>query len=318
MASTQANGTWDTTVPITPASAVRAAPAGTSRASRGRLAPTIALACPLGFDYYFGIPYSHDMGCTDTPGYNLPPCPPCPRHGVAARYGDALGGFECRRWEVGICTGVPSSESCPFLRFSPLMLCAPVFSPPCILQQGAGRGGRSVLRASSPFCSLASAVPVCKTRRTTGLCACSNTGPRSSDERGVSSSQQGGEEGLLHGDRPSSLGERHHHPTARQPQQPGSALRGRSSAVHPAGEVRCHPPLHHPLCRESSWLTASIFCWCDAGRGGGDRVLPHGSWGADLGSPWLGFPAHWRREKPPRLSPVSCKAHPGRLLVGLL
>ncbi|XP_056361611.1 arylsulfatase G isoform X1 [Oenanthe melanoleuca] len=33
-----------------------------------------------GFDYYFGIPYSHDMGCTDSPGYNLPPCPPCPRH----------------------------------------------------------------------------------------------------------------------------------------------------------------------------------------------------------------------------------------------
>ncbi|XP_035757447.1 arylsulfatase G [Egretta garzetta] len=38
-----------------------------------------------GFDYYFGIPYSHDMGCTDTPGYNLPPCPPCPRHSAAAR-----------------------------------------------------------------------------------------------------------------------------------------------------------------------------------------------------------------------------------------
>ncbi|NWX68607.1 ARSG Arylsulfatase, partial [Alca torda] len=38
-----------------------------------------------GFDYYFGIPYSHDMGCTDTPGYNLPPCPPCPWHGAAAR-----------------------------------------------------------------------------------------------------------------------------------------------------------------------------------------------------------------------------------------
>ncbi|XP_070339585.1 arylsulfatase G isoform X6 [Equus asinus] len=32
----------------------------------------------IGFDYYFGIPYSHDMGCTDTPGYNLPPCPACP------------------------------------------------------------------------------------------------------------------------------------------------------------------------------------------------------------------------------------------------
>ncbi|XP_077019778.1 arylsulfatase G isoform X3 [Tamandua tetradactyla] len=31
-----------------------------------------------GFDYYFGIPYSHDMGCTDDPGYNHPPCPACP------------------------------------------------------------------------------------------------------------------------------------------------------------------------------------------------------------------------------------------------
>uniref|UniRef100_A0A3P9Q5G9 Arylsulfatase G n=1 Tax=Poecilia reticulata TaxID=8081 RepID=A0A3P9Q5G9_POERE len=30
-----------------------------------------------GFDYYFGIPYSNDMGCTDTPGYDLPPCLPC-------------------------------------------------------------------------------------------------------------------------------------------------------------------------------------------------------------------------------------------------
>ncbi|XP_062031477.1 arylsulfatase G isoform X3 [Lepus europaeus] len=32
-----------------------------------------------GFDYYFGIPYSHDMGCTDSPGYNYPPCPACPQ-----------------------------------------------------------------------------------------------------------------------------------------------------------------------------------------------------------------------------------------------
>ncbi|KAM4691165.1 arylsulfatase G-like [Rhinophrynus dorsalis] len=32
-----------------------------------------------GFDYYYGIPYSNDMGCTDSPGYNFPPCPPCPR-----------------------------------------------------------------------------------------------------------------------------------------------------------------------------------------------------------------------------------------------
>uniref|UniRef100_A0A671P9M5 Arylsulfatase G n=1 Tax=Sinocyclocheilus anshuiensis TaxID=1608454 RepID=A0A671P9M5_9TELE len=30
-----------------------------------------------GFDYYFGIPYSNDMGCTDKPGLNLPSCPPC-------------------------------------------------------------------------------------------------------------------------------------------------------------------------------------------------------------------------------------------------
>ncbi|CAI5765689.1 arylsulfatase G isoform X1 [Podarcis lilfordi] len=38
-----------------------------------------------GFDYYLGIPYSHDMGCTDTPGYNLPPCPACPGHTAAMR-----------------------------------------------------------------------------------------------------------------------------------------------------------------------------------------------------------------------------------------
>ncbi|XP_073167780.1 arylsulfatase G isoform X2 [Lepidochelys kempii] len=40
-----------------------------------------------GFDYYFGIPYSHDMGCTDTPGYNLPPCPACPRHSATTSQG---------------------------------------------------------------------------------------------------------------------------------------------------------------------------------------------------------------------------------------
>lgn len=33
-----------------------------------------------GFDYYYGIPYSNDMGCTDVPGYNLPPCSLCPQH----------------------------------------------------------------------------------------------------------------------------------------------------------------------------------------------------------------------------------------------
>ncbi|KAM3860099.1 arylsulfatase G [Diretmus argenteus] len=30
-----------------------------------------------GFDYYLGVPYSNDMGCTDVPGYDLPHCPPC-------------------------------------------------------------------------------------------------------------------------------------------------------------------------------------------------------------------------------------------------
>ncbi|XP_056628141.1 arylsulfatase G-like isoform X3 [Triplophysa dalaica] len=30
-----------------------------------------------GFDYYYGIPYSNDMGCTDKPGLDLPTCPPC-------------------------------------------------------------------------------------------------------------------------------------------------------------------------------------------------------------------------------------------------
>ncbi|XP_038633279.1 arylsulfatase G-like isoform X5 [Scyliorhinus canicula] len=35
-----------------------------------------------GFDYYFGIPYSNDMGCTDDPGFDIPPYLPCPRDSV--------------------------------------------------------------------------------------------------------------------------------------------------------------------------------------------------------------------------------------------
>ncbi|TSK14695.1 Arylsulfatase G [Bagarius yarrelli] len=31
----------------------------------------------IGFDYYLGIPYSNDMGCTDKPGFDLPSCFPC-------------------------------------------------------------------------------------------------------------------------------------------------------------------------------------------------------------------------------------------------
>ncbi|XP_056410399.1 arylsulfatase G [Hyla sarda] len=41
-----------------------------------------------GFDYYFGIPYSNDMGCTDCPGYDHPPCAPCPLHPSSAHRPD--------------------------------------------------------------------------------------------------------------------------------------------------------------------------------------------------------------------------------------
>uniref|UniRef100_A0A8D0BYJ5 Arylsulfatase G n=1 Tax=Salvator merianae TaxID=96440 RepID=A0A8D0BYJ5_SALMN len=44
------------------------------------------LTAVIGFDYYFGIPYSHDMGCTDTPGYNLPLCPACPPHSALSSH----------------------------------------------------------------------------------------------------------------------------------------------------------------------------------------------------------------------------------------
>ncbi|XP_045155420.1 arylsulfatase G [Echinops telfairi] len=39
-----------------------------------------------GFDYYYGIPYSNDMGCTDTPGYDYPPCPACPQKNGSSRH----------------------------------------------------------------------------------------------------------------------------------------------------------------------------------------------------------------------------------------
>lgn len=52
---------------------------------------------------------------------------------------------------------------------------------------------------------------------------------------------------------------------------------------------------------------------CQGGQG-----LPCTSWGADLGSAGLGFPPCQRREKPPRLSPVSCRACTGNLVARLL
>ena len=33
-----------------------------------------------GFDYYYGLPYSDDMGCVDVPDYNLPPDKPCAKN----------------------------------------------------------------------------------------------------------------------------------------------------------------------------------------------------------------------------------------------
>ncbi|NXD20361.1 ARSG Arylsulfatase, partial [Spelaeornis formosus] len=87
-----------------------------------------------GFDYYFGIPYSHDMGCTDSPGYNVPPCPPCPRHGTAARYG--ARGFHLG--EVAVCSSVPRPVGCPWLWSSLLMLSAPTLSL-CPLCSDSGR-----------------------------------------------------------------------------------------------------------------------------------------------------------------------------------
>lgn len=42
---------------------------------------TMFIVSWTGFDYYLGIPYSNDMGCTDVPGYNLPQCLPCDSSG---------------------------------------------------------------------------------------------------------------------------------------------------------------------------------------------------------------------------------------------
>ncbi|KAL6095251.1 arsg [Pungitius sinensis] len=45
-----------------------------------------------GFDYYLGIPYSNDMGCTDVPGHDLPQCPPCDSSEGTRLQGAARGG----------------------------------------------------------------------------------------------------------------------------------------------------------------------------------------------------------------------------------
>ncbi|XP_072524260.1 arylsulfatase G isoform X2 [Salminus brasiliensis] len=40
-----------------------------------------------GFDYYLGIPYSNDMGCTDKPGFDLPSCHPCQQSKHSRKHG---------------------------------------------------------------------------------------------------------------------------------------------------------------------------------------------------------------------------------------
>ncbi|XP_058262089.1 arylsulfatase G isoform X4 [Hemibagrus wyckioides] len=40
-----------------------------------------------GFEYYLGIPYSNDMGCTDKPGFDLPSCLPCEQSKHSSRKG---------------------------------------------------------------------------------------------------------------------------------------------------------------------------------------------------------------------------------------
>ncbi|KAL0598110.1 Arylsulfatase G, partial [Plecturocebus cupreus] len=76
----KANGILGTTARITPTSVTSPLPCpNISPYHCGKGLNCSALDLVEGFDYYFGIPYSHDMGCTDTPGYNHPPCPACPQ-----------------------------------------------------------------------------------------------------------------------------------------------------------------------------------------------------------------------------------------------
>lgn len=61
-----------------------------------------------GFDYYLGVPYSNDMGCTDAPGFNLPQCLPC----------DSPQVFRLKRSERGSCyskVALPLMENCSIL-----------------------------------------------------------------------------------------------------------------------------------------------------------------------------------------------------------
>lgn len=203
------------------------------------------------------------MGCTDTPGYNLPPCPPCPRHGPPARYGGMWWG------QVLVFALIFSALCCGHL---PLCFVHTFFSP-CAPHSRSERwvGPQAPCATgtltSSPFCSPPRLHLSAKPGEELG-CACCRAGPCFGDKR-VASSQQDPEEGLLHGGGPSSLRERHHCPAARQPQQPGSALRRGGGAVHPAGEVRCHLLSPVPCARRAHGsLRTSALHWSDAAGDG--------------------------------------------------
>uniref|UniRef100_A0A803V479 Arylsulfatase G n=1 Tax=Ficedula albicollis TaxID=59894 RepID=A0A803V479_FICAL len=117
-----------------------------------------------GFDYYFGIPYSHDMGCTDSPGYNLPPCPPCPRHSTRYRHGVPV--------LVGVCSSVPCPEGCPWL-WSPPLTSALSFPLQSVGWEHPGPWGQWHCSLVLPPLAFLGA------RRAARLCACSG------DHRGV-------------------------------------------------------------------------------------------------------------------------------------
>lgn len=139
------------------------------------------------------------MGCTDTPGYNVPPCPPCPRHGAATpRYGSGHG---TTRWDLGFAAPTPHPAPC-------CPACAPWKCP--------GEAKCGVRGSEHPVLLVPSAVRAA---------------------RGAFFPQPR-RQGVLQGRGPSSLREPHHHPAARQPQQPDGALRGGGGALRPAGKVR--------------------------------------------------------------------------------
>eukprot|EP01087_Luapelamoeba_hula_P002157 TRINITY_DN11884_c0_g1_i1.p1 TRINITY_DN11884_c0_g1~~TRINITY_DN11884_c0_g1_i1.p1 ORF type:complete len:407 (-),score=33.14 TRINITY_DN11884_c0_g1_i1:125-1345(-) len=62
-----------------------------------------------GFDEYFGLPYSPDMGCTDMRGFDLPPLEPCPRDHLFSS-GSSDAGLEA--WRVAALPLINSTTNC--------------------------------------------------------------------------------------------------------------------------------------------------------------------------------------------------------------